>query len=56
MGGAIAGKLQRETETPAKRLDGKDPLGDYATEFGGGMSPAGRPRLRIGLMTSLLYP
>ena len=32
---------------PAKRLSGKDLLGTYDAEFGGGVSPAGRPRLPI---------
>ena len=51
---AVVPKLARQVLL-AKRLDGKDLLGDYATEFGEGMSPANRPRLPIRLMTSLLY-
>ena len=52
---AVAPKLARQV-LPGKRLDGTDLLSDYATEFGGGISPAARPRLLIRLMTSLLYP
>ena len=51
---AVAPKLARQV-LPAKRLSGKDLLGAYDAEFGGGVSPAGRPRLPIGLMASLLY-
>ena len=51
---AVAPKLARQA-LPAKRLRGKDLLGAYDTEFSGGVSPAGRPRLPIRLMTSLLY-
>ena len=51
---AVAPKLAREV-LPAKRLRGKDLLGAYDVEFGGGVSPAGRPRLPIRLMASLLY-
>ena len=50
---AVAPKLARQV-LPAKRLRGKDLLGAYDTEFGGGVSPAGRPRLPIRLMASLL--
>lgn len=51
---AVAPKLARQV-LPAKRLRGDDLLGAYDTEFGGGVSPAGRPRLPIRLMASLLY-
>ena len=34
---------------------GKDLAGAFDGEFGGGISPAGRPRLPIRLMVSLLY-
>ena len=51
---AVAPKLARQV-LPAKRLSGKDLLGTYDAEFGGGVSPAGRPRLPIRLMASLLY-
>ena len=51
---AVAPKLARQV-LPAKRRSGKDLLGAYDAEFGGGVSPAGRPRLPIRLMASLLY-
>ena len=51
---AVAPKLARQA-LPAKRKSGEDLLGAYAVEFGGGVSPAGRPRLPIRLMASLLY-
>jgi len=51
---AVAPKLGRQT-LPAKRIRGEDLLGAYDVEFGGGVSPAGRPRLPIRLMASLLY-
>ena len=40
---------------PAKRAAGVDLAGAFEGEFGGGISPAGRPRLPIRLMVSLLY-
>jgi IS5 family transposase len=51
---AVASKLARQA-LPAKRARGEDLLGAYDVEFGGGVSPAGRPRLPIRLMASLLY-
>ena len=51
---AVAPKLARQA-LPAKRARGEDLLGAYDVEFGGGVSPAGRPRLPIRLMASLLY-
>ena len=51
---AVAPKLARQV-LPAKRKSGEDLLGSFDVEFGGGVSPAGRPRLPIRLMTSLLY-
>ena len=51
---AVAPKLARQ-ELPAKRLRGDDLLGADDAEFGGGVSPAGRPRLPIRLMASLLF-
>jgi transposase, IS5 family len=51
---AVAPKLARQA-LPAKRARGEDLLGAYDAEFGGGVSPAGRPRLPIRLMASLLY-
>ena len=40
---------------PAQPLSAQDLLGPFAQEFGGGVSPAGRPRLPIRLMPSLTY-
>ena len=40
---------------PTKRLTGVDLAGAFEGEFGGGISPAGRPRLPVRLMASLLY-
>jgi IS5 family transposase len=51
---AVAPKLVRPA-LPAKRKSGEDLLGTFDIEFGGGVSPAGRPRLPIRLMASLLY-
>jgi IS5 family transposase len=51
---AVAPKLARQA-MPVKRKSGEDLLGAYDVEFGGGVSPAGRPRLPIRLMASLLY-
>ena len=51
---AVAPKLARQA-WPAKRKSRADLLGAYDVEFGGGVSPAGRPRLPIRLMASLLY-
>jgi IS5 family transposase len=51
---ALAPKLAREAR-PIKRVVGQDLLGGFDVEFGGGVSPAGRPRLPIRLMASLLY-
>ena len=52
---AVAPKLARQV-LPAKRLRGDDLLGAFDAEFGGGVSPAGRPRLPIRLMASLAVP
>ena len=51
---AVAPKLAREAKAPQHKR-GEDLLGYYSLEFGGGVSPAGRPRLPIRLMVSLLY-
>jgi IS5 family transposase len=51
---ALAPKLVRQP-LPARRVRGQDLLGGFDVEFGGGVSPAGRPRLPIRLMASLLY-
>ena len=51
---AVAPKLARQA-LPVKRLRGMDLLGAYDAEFGGGVSPAARTRLRIRFMASLLY-
>ena len=40
---------------PAKQVAGEDLAGAFAGEFGGGISLAGRPRLPVRLMASLLY-
>jgi transposase, IS5 family len=51
---AIAPKLAHQAR-PAKRVVGEDLAGVIDGEFGGGISPAGRPRLPVRLMASLLY-
>ena len=51
---AVAPKLAHEAK-PARRVAGVDLAGAFDGEFGGGISPAGRPRLPIRLMVSLLY-
>jgi transposase, IS5 family len=51
---SVAPKLARQTK-PAKRVIGEDLAGAFEGEFGGGISPAGRPRLPVRLMVSLLY-
>lgn len=50
----VAPKLTHQAK-PGKRLVGEDLAGTFNGEFGGGISPAGRPRLPIRLMVSLLY-
>ena len=47
---AVAPKL-----VPVKRVRSKDRLGAFDLEFGGCINPAGRPRLPIRLMSSLVY-
>ena len=51
---AVAPKVVHQAK-PAKRVAGVDLAGAFEGEFGGGISPAGRPRLPIRLMVSLLY-
>jgi IS5 family transposase len=51
---AVAPKLARQAR-PGKPVIGEDLAGSFAGEFGGGVSPAGRPRLPVRLMVSLLY-
>jgi IS5 family transposase len=51
---SLAPKLAHQAK-PAKRVAGTDLVGAFDGEFGGGVSPAGRPRLPIRLMVSLLY-
>ena len=51
---AVAPKLAHQAR-PAKRVAGVDLAGAFEGEFGGGISPAGRPRLSMRLMVSLLY-
>jgi IS5 family transposase len=50
----VAPKLAHQVH-PAKPLSGQDLAGAFEGEFGGGVSPAGRPRLPVRLMVSLLY-
>ncbi len=51
---AVAPKLAHQAK-PTKQLAGEDLVGAFAGEFGGGVSAAGRPRLPVRLMVSLLY-
>jgi IS5 family transposase len=51
---AVAPKLAHRAK-PATRVAGVDLAGAFDGEFGGGVSPAGRPRLPVRLMVSLLY-
>ncbi len=51
---ALAPKFTHQ-DRPAKAAVVADLLGEHAVEFGGGISNAGRPRLSIRLMASLLY-
>ena len=50
---AVAPKLAHQAR-PAKRVAGVDIAGTFEGEFGGGTSPAGRPRFSVRLMASLL--
>ncbi len=51
---ALASKFTHQ-ERPAQRELSEDLLGQHVVEFGAGLSNAGRPRLSIRLMASLLY-
>ena len=51
---AVAPKLAHQAK-PATRVAGVDLAGAFDGEFGGGVSPAGRPRLPVRLMVGLLY-
>ena len=51
---SLAPKLAHQARA-AKRVIGEDLAGGFDGEFGGGISPAGRPRLPVRLMVSLLY-
>jgi len=51
---ALAPKFVHE-DRAAKQEGADDLLGEYQVEFGGGVSHAGRPRLSIRLMASLVY-
>ncbi|MEO6276830.1 IS5 family transposase [Roseateles sp.] len=51
---ALAPHFARKARTPDSEI-AQDLLGEHTVEFGGGISPAGRPRLPIRLMASLLY-
>jgi IS5 family transposase len=51
---ALAPKFERQMR-PSTQEVVDDLLGEHAMDFGGGVSNAGRPRLSIRLMASLLY-
>ena len=51
---ALAPKFAHQ-DRPAKQRSSADLLGEHEVEFGGGVSNAGRPRLGVRLMASLLY-
>src|SRR5512137_1342335 len=51
---ALAPKFTHQ-DRPARQEVADDLLGEHQVEFGGGVSNAGRPRLSIRLMASLLY-
>ena len=51
---SLAPLLARQAR-PAKRVISQDLLGVAEQEFGAGISPAGRPRLPVRLMVSLMY-
>ena len=51
---ALAPKFVHQ-DRPAMQATGSDLLGEYEVQFGGGVSAAGRPRLSIRLMASLVY-
>jgi transposase, IS5 family len=51
---ALALKFEHQ-DRPARQEIATDLLGEHEVEFGGGVSNAGRPRLSIRLMASLLY-
>jgi IS5 family transposase len=51
---ALAPNFTHQDRTPKEERTA-DLLGEHAVQFGGGVSPAGCPRLSIRLMASLLY-
>jgi len=51
---ALAPNFTHQDRTPKEERT-EDLLGEHAVQFGGGVSPAGRPRLSMRLMASLLY-
>lgn len=51
---ALAIKFERQ-DRPTQQAVAGDMFGEYDVEFGGGVSNAGRPRLSIRLMASLVY-
>jgi IS5 family transposase len=51
---ALAPKFEHQIR-PVRQEIATDLLGEHEVEFGGGLSNAGRPRLSIRLMASLLY-
>jgi IS5 family transposase len=52
---AMVAPLMTRQAKPGTRVTGQDLAGAFDGEFGGGVSPAGRPRLPVRLMASLLY-
>jgi len=51
---ALAPNFAHQDRTPKEQRTA-DLLGEHAVQFGGGISAAGRPRLSLRLMASLLY-
>ena len=51
---ALAPNFTHQDRTPKEQRTA-DLLGEHAVQFGGGISAAGRPRLSLRLMASLLY-
>jgi len=51
---ALAPNFTHQDRTPKEQRT-EDLLGQHAVQFGGGVSAAGRPRLSLRLMASLLY-
>jgi IS5 family transposase len=51
---ALATRFERQ-DRPSQQVVAGDMFGEHDVEFGGGVSNAGRPRLSIRLMASLVY-